>query len=1073
MAQGDAGRTISMSRSGRFVALRRPGGLDLVDALGAQPRHGLDQEVDDFACVGAALWVLAGGRIDRYGFEGLRPIEPAVELGAGAAGLRRSAGTAASTALVTGDAPRLVHAAYDQVTIDAIDGPAAGGLWPLAGRRVLVAGDDLRVIEVGKGEVARMPRPDAGAVRGAVSLFGGRAIALLVEGERQPSFVVLRPTGGLVHKVAVPAATHWAIAEQRGVALVAHGDRRLIAVDLRYGRIQAEGEAPIDIDVLAVDADGQYAAIAGAPEHDGATPPVVHVPLTEILVAAGAPRDDRDDDDRARPRRGRVARDGLSLVTAEPAAAPAADAADAPPPPADLDTPAPAPVVVPDLLPRALGELPAPLRVAAPPDIRRYPSPREHVDGLLDLVAAQAARAIAEGWHSGRLSVPAEDGHPFEREVLAILGRAGTYAPDQLGDAHDRLARLGQQVSSRAAATLASGTALPFVELSRQMGLSATAAQVLMVVAAPQIRGEVARLYGVLANDENRPMVDRYLVELIVAGDRADLRAEVAAELASGAPLLRFGLIRQDGAASLFAALSVDPVLIDRIRGREAAPAGGVTTLRTATRALGELRVPAEVARDLVLALAQPRPAERAIRVVLRGRRGSGRHSLVAALAARVGRQVAAIDAGRLPRAGKVLAAGLAVELTRALLRNAVPVVSGLENVEAGDPEGQDAIQQVLRGHPGPVVIRATPEGALPLEPGYVSFTLPALAETERASCWRDVTARLGLPCADVDGLAARFRVGPGVIEQIAGEAAARRAQLGATEGADEGADAGPLIEEVARQHIAMRLGHIANHVTRLARWEQVALPEDLLDSLREFIGRIRHRRTVYEAWGFDAKMSTSRGLSALFYGPPGTGKSMVAGLIARELGLELYRVDLARIVSKWIGETEKNLAEVFDAAEDGQVVVLFDEADSLFAKRTEVKSSVDRYANLEVNYLLQRLDSFEGICILTTNLEGSIDQAFKRRMSLRLQFPFPDEDMRVRLWASHLPPETPTAGDFDFVELARRFPLSGGYIRNSTLRAAFLAAQEERPLSQDHLVRAIQLEYRELGKLSTTGRME
>jgi SpoVK/Ycf46/Vps4 family AAA+-type ATPase len=178
-------------------------------------------------------------------------------------------------------------------------------------------------------------------------------------------------------------------------------------------------------------------------------------------------------------------------------------------------------------------------------------------------------------------------------------------------------------------------------------------------------------------------------------------------------------------------------------------------------------------------------------------------------------------------------------------------------------------------------------------------------------------------------------------------------------------------------------------------------------------------------------------------------------------------------VVSKWIGETEKHLAEVFDAAEDGQVVILFDEADSLFARRTEVKSSVDRYANLEVNYLLQRLDSFEGICILTTNLEGSIDPAFKRRMSLRLHFPFPDEEMRARLWAAHVPPETPTAGDFDFSALAHRFPLSGGYIRNSALRAAFLAAQEERPLSQSYLIRAIQLEYRELGKLSTSGRME
>jgi SpoVK/Ycf46/Vps4 family AAA+-type ATPase len=229
----------------------------------------------------------------------------------------------------------------------------------------------------------------------------------------------------------------------------------------------------------------------------------------------------------------------------------------------------------------------------------------------------------------------------------------------------------------------------------------------------------------------------------------------------------------------------------------------------------------------------------------------------------------------------------------------------------------------------------------------------------------------------------------------------------------------------------------------------------------------------VFEDWGFDAKLTSARGLTALFYGPPGTGKSMVAGLIARELGLELYRIDLSRVVSKWLGETEKNLAEVFDAAEDGQVVLLFDEADALFARRTEVKSSNDRYANLEVNYLLQRLDSFEGVAILTTNLDGSIDPAFKRRMSMRLQFPFPDEDIRKRLWAAHIPNATPVASDLDFGELARRFPLSGGYIRNSALRAAFIAAQERRPLAQEHLLRAIALEYRELGAIATNGRLE
>jgi SpoVK/Ycf46/Vps4 family AAA+-type ATPase len=343
------------------------------------------------------------------------------------------------------------------------------------------------------------------------------------------------------------------------------------------------------------------------------------------------------------------------------------------------------------------------------------------------------------------------------------------------------------------------------------------------------------------------------------------------------------------------------------------------------------------------------------------------------------------------------------------------------------------------------------------------------VSESERTRFWAEALVRAKLTVANLADLAQRFRIGPGVIERVIAEVLARGKHLAI----DTSADAGPAIIETAAQHISSRLGHVASHVTRLARWEQVAFPEDILDSLKEFIGRVRHRKTVYERWGFDAKMTTSRGLSALFYGPPGTGKSMVAGLIARELGLELYRVDLARVVSKWIGETEKNLAEVFDAAEDGQVVILFDEADSLFARRTEVKSSVDRYANLEVNYLLQRLDSFEGICILTTNLEGSVDPAFKRRMSLRLHFPFPDEEMRARLWAAHMPPETPTQGDFDFATLARRFPLSGGYIRNSALRAAFLAAQEERPLSQSYLIRAIQLEYRELGKLSTTGRME
>jgi SpoVK/Ycf46/Vps4 family AAA+-type ATPase len=285
--------------------------------------------------------------------------------------------------------------------------------------------------------------------------------------------------------------------------------------------------------------------------------------------------------------------------------------------------------------------------------------------------------------------------------------------------------------------------------------------------------------------------------------------------------------------------------------------------------------------------------------------------------------------------------------------------------------------------------------------------------------------------------------------------------------------DATDELADALRQHITNRLGATATRVKRLAGWPDIVLPDDVLDSLKEFVSRVRHRRTVYERWGYDKKLTSARGVTALFTGSPGTGKTLVASAIAKDLGLDLYRVDLARVVSKWIGETERNLASVFDAAEDGQAVVLFDEADSLFTKRTEVKSSVDRYANLEVNYLLQRLDTFEGIAILTTNFGGGIDAAFKRRLSFRLTFPFPDEEMRERLWRIHIPPEVPRTGDLDFVDLAEKYRLSGGYIRNAAVRAAFLAAAEGATLTQSHLERAVALEYREIGKLAESGTLE
>jgi SpoVK/Ycf46/Vps4 family AAA+-type ATPase len=308
---------------------------------------------------------------------------------------------------------------------------------------------------------------------------------------------------------------------------------------------------------------------------------------------------------------------------------------------------------------------------------------------------------------------------------------------------------------------------------------------------------------------------------------------------------------------------------------------------------------------------------------------------------------------------------------------------------------------------------------------------------------------------------AERYFVTPGVIGGAATAAITRAAAR-----VDAPALTARDLHDGVRGVLDAKIATLGTRITWRQTWADLVLPDDAVLEVRELIARVRHRRQVYEAWGFGRKVAKGLGLSALFSGPPGTGKTMVAGLIAEELELDLYQVDLSKVVSKWVGETEKNLGELFDAAEAGHAVLLFDEADSLFAKRTDVKSSNDRYANLEVNYLLQRMEAFAGIVILTTNLDTAIDDAFRRRLSLRVEFPVPEPDERARLWRALLPVSAAIADDLDFDALGDRFEMTGGYIKNAAVRAAFLAADEGGPIAMRHLVRAARAEYQAMGKV-------
>ena len=274
------------------------------------------------------------------------------------------------------------------------------------------------------------------------------------------------------------------------------------------------------------------------------------------------------------------------------------------------------------------------------------------------------------------------------------------------------------------------------------------------------------------------------------------------------------------------------------------------------------------------------------------------------------------------------------------------------------------------------------------------------------------------------------------------------------------------LLWETCRSQSRLRLDELAQRIPARAHWQDLVLPDRQQALLAEIIAQVRSRSIVYNRWGFADRGSHGFGISALFSGPSGTGKTLAAEVIAHELQLDLYRIDLSQVVSKYIGETEKNLRRIFDAADAGGAILLFDEADALFGKRSEVKDSHDRHANVEVSYLLQRMDAYRGLAILTTNLQASIDPAFLRRIRFRIPFPFPDQGQRTEIWKRMFSPKVPLDG-VDFDQLAQ-LNVAGGNIRTIALNAAFLAADARSPLQMGHLLRSATSEYLKLDKTLT-----
>jgi hypothetical protein len=592
----------------------------------------------------------------------------------------------------------------------------------------------------------------------------------------------------------------------------------------------------------------------------------------------------------------------------------------------------------------------------------------------------------------------------------------------------------------------------PWSRLIERFQLDPIERDVLLVAAAPELDRKYETLFAYLNNEVGRrwPTLD---LAGRLTGDTLGARRVLAPQ----GILLRSGLIepvpdaaRQTTAAREFAGapavgrflLGLDPAAGPELRlhGAETGDAG-------------------PLARMAGLADGKEPPL-----LALEGAPGSGRLNAARAFAATLGRRVLETDIAATTRPASELLREAAL---LARLENAILFIRGLDEHLAADPVAKRALAAALDAMPGPVLVAVAagdraPEALAARTALRIAWPEPDAAA--RRALWSGALAASGRGAepSTLEGLAERFQLTPPQITR-----AARAAAIGqALDGGDAACIPAARLFRAAREQSGDALGGLAVRITRPVDWRDLVLPAATLERLREVASAVANRGLVQRHWGMGRLSLSPDGLAVLFQGASGTGKTMAASAIAAELGLDLYRIELAGVVSKYIGETEKNIDRVFRAARRCNAILLFDEADALFGKRSEVKDAHDRYANLEVAYLLQRMEEHDGPVILASNLAKNMDQAFARRLHYVVEFPRPNPPARALLWRQMLAPPLPCAEDVDPDHLARAFDLTGGEIRKVALEAAFMAAADGRIVTMAQLLAASRREVQRQGRV-------
>jgi len=621
-------------------------------------------------------------------------------------------------------------------------------------------------------------------------------------------------------------------------------------------------------------------------------------------------------------------------------------------------------------------------------------------------------------------------------------------------------------VETAADAALDRGLSIRLRQLAGEAGLSDLDVEILVICLVPDLDSRFERLYGYLNDDVTRR---RATIGLALAlADVSAASESSRARLLPGAPLIDRALVQVEDADRPFLtrALRVPDRVTAHLLGNDAPDPALVGLLTDLPHFDGP------IAASLARAIA----AGQRLAYVRDPNTGLGPAVAAAAIAA-VGRPVLGVDLARLA-AGREPNEAVAVVGREALLRGAGVVAAPVEPLAEAAPEALRRLADL----PLPVAI----VGALTLDPSWTEsvplvIDAPTLTPTERTALWmRELLGSSGSPIGSVGaagpgggavgGVERTLAVDPEVIPVhfVLGPVAVSRAVRSAAASAllgEEGLTAQEL-RRGARAQNAAGLERLARRIEPAVGWHDIVLPDASRGQLHDLAARARNRDRVLIEWRMRPGGGRGRGVTALFAGDSGTGKTMSAEVIAGELGLDLYTVNLATVVDKYIGETEKNLERIFAEAGGVNAVLLFDEADAIFGKRSEVRDAHDRYANIESAYLLQRMETFDGLAILATNLRANIDDAFTRRLDMIIDFPAPDEKSRLAIWQHCLAPPAPCAPGLDLEFCARSFALSGGNIRSAATTAAYLAAGADRDIGMAELISAVQQEYRKLGRL-------